>query len=80
MRATLFYTVLRLVIFLAVALVLALIGVHGVTLIALALLISAILSIPLLSRFRDRMSAAITGRVDRLRTGLDEGSRREDAD
>jgi hypothetical protein len=75
-----FYTLLRLLIFLAVALVLALFGVHGVTLLVLALLISAIVSIPLLSRFRNRMSAAIANRVDRFRAGLDEGSRREDAD
>jgi hypothetical protein len=54
--------------------------VHGVTLLVLALLISAIVSIPLLSRFRNRMSAAIANRVDRFRAGLDEGSRREDAD
>ena len=54
MRATLAYTLLRLLIFLAAALVLALFGVHGITLIVIALLISAIVSLPLLSRYRDQ--------------------------
>lgn len=80
MRATIFYTLLRLLVFLAAALVLALLGVHGLSLLALALVISMIVSIPLLARFRDRMSAAIANRVDRFHAGLDEGSRREDAD
>ena len=64
MRATLSYTLLRLLIFFAAALVLALFGVHGLTLIVIALLISAIVSLPLLSRYRDSMSQALSGRMD----------------
>jgi hypothetical protein len=80
MRATLSYSILRLLIFFATLLVLALIGLHGFTLIVVALLVSAIASLPLLSKVRDRMSASITGRVDRLRTKLDAGTRAEDSD
>ncbi len=80
MRATLSYTLLRVLLFLAVALVLALVGVHGVTLLAVALGISAILSLLFLSRLRDRMSASLTRRVDRFHARLDEGTRAEDTD
>jgi Flp pilus assembly protein TadB len=80
MRATLSYTLLRVLIFLAAALVLALFGVHGITLLVIALIISAIVSLLLLSRQRDRMSAALAGRFDRLRANIDEGAKREDAD
>jgi hypothetical protein len=80
MRATLSYTLLRVMLFLAAALVLALFGVHGITLLAVALGISAVLSLLLLSRLRDRMSASLTRRVDRFHARLDEGTRAEDAD
>jgi Protein of unknown function (DUF4229) len=80
MRATLSYTLLRVLIFLAVALILALFGVHGITLIAVALIISAIVSLPLLSRLRDRMSASLSNRAGKFSTKLDEGTRGEDAD
>ncbi len=80
MRATLSYTLLRILIFFAVALILALFGVHGITLIAVALVISAIISLPLLSRLRDRMSASLANRIGSFGGKLDEGSRREDAD
>jgi hypothetical protein len=80
MRATMSYTLLRVLIFLAVAVVLALAGVHGIMLLAVALGISAILSFVVLSRLRDRMSASLTRRVDRFHTRLDEGTRAEDAD
>jgi hypothetical protein len=80
MRATLSYTLLRVLIFLAVALILALFGVHGLTLIAVALIISAIVSLPLLSRLRDRMSASLANRAGKFSTKLDDGTRGEDAD
>lgn len=80
MRAMLFYTLLRVLLFLAAALVLALCGVHGITLLVVALVISSILSIPLLSRLRDRMSASLTGRVDRFHAKLDAGTSAEDSD
>ena len=79
MRATLVYTLLRIVIFAAVGGILALFGVHGITLIAAALIISAIISLLALSRFRDAMSASIAGRTERIRAGLEAGSKREDA-
>ena len=64
MRATLSYTLLRLLIFFAAAIVLALFGVHGITLIVVALVISAIVSLPLLSKLRDRMSTSLSGRIE----------------
>ena len=80
MRATLTYTLLRLLIFLATGLILALCGVHGITLLIVALIISSIISLPLLSKVRDRMSTSLTGRVDRFRSKLDAGTRAEDID
>jgi hypothetical protein len=80
MRATLSYTLLRVTIFLAVALILALFGVHGLTLIVVALLISAIISVPLLSSLRNRMSASLANRIGKFGARIDEGSRGEDGD
>jgi hypothetical protein len=80
MRATFAYTLLRLLLFCAVALVLALFGVHGITLLAVALVISSIVSLPLLSRLRDRMSTSLSGKIDRFHTRLDEGTKAEDVD
>ena len=80
MRATLYYTLLRLLIFFAAAIILALFGVHGITLIAVALIISAIVSLPLLSKLRDRMSTSLTGRVRAFNSKLDAGTKAEDSD
>ena len=80
MRATLSYTLLRILIFFAALLILALFGVHGITLLAVALVISSIVSLPLLSKLRDRMSVSLTGRMERFRSRLDEGTRAEDTD
>ncbi len=80
MRATLSYTLLRLLIFFAAALVLALVGVHGLTLIVIALVISAIVSLPLLSRYRDSMSQVLSGRMDNFKAKLDRGTKAEDVD
>ncbi len=80
MRATLTYTLLRVLIFLAAALILALLGMHGITLLAVALVISSIISLPLLSRLRDRMSSSLTGRIGRFHATLDAGTRAEDGD
>jgi hypothetical protein len=80
MRATLSYTLLRLLTFFAAALVLALVGLHGLTLIVIALLISALVSLPLLSRYRDAMSRSLSGRMDVFRTKLDQGTKAEDND
>jgi Protein of unknown function (DUF4229) len=80
MRATLSYTLLRLLIFFAAALVLALFGLRGFALILAALAISAIVSLPLLSKLRDRMSTSLTGRVQSFNSKLDAGTKAEDSD
>ncbi len=80
MRATLTYTLIRVLLFLAAALILALFGVHGITLIVVALVISSIISLPLLSRLRDRMSSSLSGRIARFSSDLDAGTRSEDRD
>jgi Protein of unknown function (DUF4229) len=80
MRATLTYTLLRLLIFLAAAIILALFGLHGIPLILLALVISAIISLLLLSRLRDRMSVSLSGRISRFGSKLNAGTRSEDTD
>jgi Protein of unknown function (DUF4229) len=80
MRATLNYTILRVLIFLAALVVLALFGMHGITLIVVALFVSAIISLPLLSRVRDRMSASVTRRVDKFHASLSESTKAEDVD
>jgi hypothetical protein len=80
MRATLYYTLLRLLIFFAAAIILALFGVHGILLIVVALIISAIVSLPLLSKLRDRMSTSLTGRVQAFNSKLDAGTKAEDND
>jgi Protein of unknown function (DUF4229) len=80
MRATLSYTLLRLLIFVAAALILALCGVHGFLLIVLALAISALISLPLLSRYRDSMSKSLTGRLTTFKRKIDQGTSAEDID
>jgi Protein of unknown function (DUF4229) len=80
MRATLAYSLLRLLLFFAVVLVLALSGVHGITLLVVALVVSSIISLPVLSKLRDRMSTSISGKVDNFHTRLDDGTKAEDVD
>jgi hypothetical protein len=80
MRATMAYTLLRLLLFFAAALVLALFGVHGITLLVVALIVSSIISVPVLSKLRDRMSTSLTGKIDRFQSQLDEGTKAEDVD
>jgi uncharacterized membrane protein len=80
MRATLSYTLLRLLLFFAAVLVLALFGVHGITLVVVALVVSSIISLPLLSRLRDRMSTSLSGKIGGFQSRLDEGTKAEDVD
>ena len=80
MRATMSYTVLRLALFVAVALLLYLAGARGFLLLALAAVVSAIISFVVLSKLRDSMSMALTARMSRFRERLDEGTRSEDVD
>jgi hypothetical protein len=80
MRATMSYTVLRLLLFFAALLVLYWAGVGGFMLVALAAVISALISYVLLYRLRDRMSISLSSRIGRFRDRLDEGTRSEDVD
>lgn len=78
MRTVLVYTLSRLALFAASAGVLYEAGFRGALLVAVALLISGVVSYVLLSGQRDRMSAAMMDRAARLRRGLAEGAARED--
>jgi hypothetical protein len=80
MRATLAYTVARILLFAVVLGVLYLLSVRGVLLLGLAVLISGLASFVLLSPQRDAMSGAITSRIGNFRQRLDEGTRAEDDD
>jgi hypothetical protein len=87
MRNAFFYTVSRLLLFIVVLLLLDLAGARGLLLIALALLISGLLSYVLLSRQRNSMASSLSGRLAaRTRRGpsfrerLNEGTRAEDTD
>jgi hypothetical protein len=80
MRATMSYTILRLLLFFAVLLALYFAGVGGIALVALAAVISALVSFVVLSKLRDSMSASLSARVSRFRERLDEGTRSEDID
>ena len=73
------YTLLRMVVFLACAGALTLVGARGVVLLVLAVLLSGVLSLRLLSRQRDAVSAALVAqkrRVDESAAGEDEPTAR----
>jgi Protein of unknown function (DUF4229) len=78
MRPTLAYTSARILLFLAALGLLYLTGARGLLLVALALLISGVVSFVVLSRQRDAMSGALTSRLRGFRERLDEGARAED--
>ena len=80
MRATLAYSLGRLLLFLVALALVYLAGARGLLLFGLALLISGVISFVVLSRLRDAMSGAITSRISSFRERLDEGSRAEDDD
>ena len=80
MRATMSYTILRLLLFFAALIVLYFAGVGGIALVALAAVISALISFVVLSRLRDSMSASLSSRMTRFRERIDEGTRSEDVD
>ena len=87
MRAAVAYTSARIVLFIAALAVLYLIGARGLILLALALLVSGLVSYVVLSRARDRMSASLSGRLGGMRSRvkefgqrLDEGAQAEDQD
>ncbi len=78
MRATLAYTIARILLFVVVVGVLYLVGARGLPLLGLAVLISGLASFIVLSRHRDAMAGAISSRIGNLRQRLDEGTRAED--
>jgi hypothetical protein len=78
MRATLAYTSARILLFVAALVLLYLAGARGVLLLALAIVISGVISYIVLSGQRDRMSGALAGRLRSWRSRLDDGARAED--
>jgi hypothetical protein len=78
MRPTIAYTSARILLFLAALGLLYLVGARGLLLLALALVISGIVSFVVLSRQRDMMSGALVSRLRNVRERLDEGTRAED--
>jgi hypothetical protein len=80
MRPVIIYSLSRLALFGATAGVLFLVGARGPLLLALAVLISGIVSFVLLSRQRDAVSSSVTERAARMRRSLAEGTAREDTD
>jgi TctA family transporter len=87
MRATLAYTSARILLLVAAMVLLYLAGARGLLLLALAFVVSGILSFVLLSRQRDVMSGALMARLRSgreraagIRARLEEGSRAEDDD
>jgi membrane protein implicated in regulation of membrane protease activity len=80
MRATLYYSALRLGLF-AVALgLLYLAGARNILLVGLAAVISAIVSYLVLARYREAMAGSISQRISNARERIDDGARAEDRD
>ena len=80
MRATLYYTALRLGLF-AVALgLLYLAGARGILLVGIAAVVSAIVSYLILGRYREAMAGSISQRITNARERLDDGTSAEDID
>jgi Protein of unknown function (DUF4229) len=73
------YTLLRVLLFLAVAALLWIVGMRGVWLLLFAILGSGIISIFALSRSRDAASAALANRVATVRARMAERTAAEDA-
>ncbi len=80
MRATLFYTALRLGLFAVVFLLLYLAGAQSILLVGGAILISGVISYFALTAQRTAMSSAISRKVSGFRGRLDAGTRAEDQD
>ena len=78
MRPMLAYTSARILLFLAALGLLYLAGARRLLLVALALVISGIVSFVVLSRQRDAMSGVLVSRLRGFRERLDDGERAED--
>ena len=87
MRATLAYTSARILLLVVSIILLYLAGARGLLLLALAFVVSGIVSFVLLSRQRDAMSSALMARIRTgqrrmagFRTRIEEGAQAEDDD
>jgi len=87
MRSVFAYTSARILLLVAAVVLLYVAGARGLLLLALAFLVSALLSFVLLSRQRDTVAGALSARLKRtaerahsFRARLDEGARAEDDD
>jgi uncharacterized protein (DUF58 family) len=87
MRATLAYTSARILLLAISVILLYLVGARGLLLLALAFVVSGILSFVLLSKQRDVMSSALMARLKNgrrraagFRARIEEGARAEDED
>jgi hypothetical protein len=78
MRSVLFYSAARLLLFVVTAGLLFLLGARGLLLVALAILISGLISVVLLARQRDAMSSAVASGVRTRRRRFEEARTRED--
>ncbi|MCW2899717.1 MAG: hypothetical protein JWO67_1982 [Streptosporangiaceae bacterium] len=78
MRSLLAYSAARLLVFVVTAGVLFMLGARGLLLIALAILISGVISFVLLARQRDAMSSAVTSVVRARRRKFEAARSRED--
>ena len=78
MRPTLAYTSARILLFVAALVLLYLAGARGALLLALAIVVSGVVSFIVLSRQRDQMSGALASRLRNWRSRLDDGTRAED--
>ena len=80
MRATLYYSALRLGLFGVALGLLYLAGARNILLVGLAAVISAIISYLVLARYREAMAGSISQRISNARERLDEGARSEDSE
>ena len=87
MRSVLAYTSARILLLVIAVVLLYVAGARGLLLLALAFLVSALLSFVLLSRQRDTVAGALSARLKKtaerassFRARLDEGARAEDDD
>ena len=78
MRAFVIYTGLRLLLFAVVLVLLWLVGARGLLLLALAVLISGIASVVLLSPQRDALSSSLVTRWRSINDRIDARARAED--
>lgn len=78
MREVIVYTAARLLIFLVTASLLLLFGARGMLMLALAILVSGIVSYVLLSSRRDAMSSSVTALIGERRRGFERARAKED--